>query len=174
MKALPDVRLPPLAERHGTPFYLYDWDVMAERVRSLEAFDVIRYAQKANSNIHILRKMRELGVVVDAVSEGELERALRAGYSGHSDPSGVVYTADIISQETLELITKLGVPMNAGSPDMLAQLGRVKRGHKVWLRINPGFGHGHSRKTNTGGEWSKHGIWHEHIGENGRNTWTCV
>jgi diaminopimelate decarboxylase len=29
----------------------------------------------------------------------------------------------------------------------------------VWLRINPGFGHGHSRKTNTGGEHSKHGIW---------------
>jgi diaminopimelate decarboxylase len=35
----------------------------------------------------------------------------------------------------------------------------------VWLRINPGFGHGHSRKTNTGGENSKHGIWHEHLPE---------
>jgi diaminopimelate decarboxylase len=33
-------------------------------------------------------------------------------------------------------------------------------GHRVWLRINPGFGHGHSNKTNTGGEHSKHGIWH--------------
>jgi diaminopimelate decarboxylase len=30
----------------------------------------------------------------------------------------------------------------------------------VWLRINPGFGHGHSQKTNTGGENSKHGIWY--------------
>jgi len=30
----------------------------------------------------------------------------------------------------------------------------------VWLRVNPGFGHGHSQKTNTGGENSKHGIWH--------------
>jgi diaminopimelate decarboxylase len=34
----------------------------------------------------------------------------------------------------------------------------------VWLRINPGFGHGHSRKTNTGGESSKHGIWHTDVG----------
>jgi diaminopimelate decarboxylase len=33
----------------------------------------------------------------------------------------------------------------------------------VWLRVNPGFGHGHSRKTNTGGEWSKHGIWHDSL-----------
>ena len=29
--------------------------------------------------------------------------------------------------------------------------------------MNPGFGHGHSRKTNTGGEQSKHGIWHEQL-----------
>ena len=43
---------------------------------------------------------------------------------------------------------------------MLDQLGQVSPGHRVWLRINPGFGHGHSQKTNTGGENSKHGIWH--------------
>jgi diaminopimelate decarboxylase len=39
-------------------------------------------------------------------------------------------------------------------------LGQRSPGHRVWLRINPGFGHGHSNKTNTGGEHSKHGIWH--------------
>ncbi len=44
---------------------------------------------------------------------------------------------------------------------MIEQVGRAAPGHKVWLRINPGFGHGHSRKTNTGGPSSKHGIWHE-------------
>ena len=41
--------------------------------------------------------------------------------------------------------------------------GERRRGHPVWLRVNPGFGHGHSRKTNTGGESSKHGIWHEKL-----------
>jgi len=50
--------------------------------------------------------------------------------------------------------------VNCGSMDMLDQLGAVNPGHPVWLRINPGFGHGHSKKTNTGGEHSKHGIWH--------------
>jgi diaminopimelate decarboxylase len=43
---------------------------------------------------------------------------------------------------------------------MLGQLAEASPGHPVWLRINPGFGHGHSNKTNTGGEHSKHGIWH--------------
>jgi diaminopimelate decarboxylase len=38
-------------------------------------------------------------------------------------------------------------------------------GANITLRVNPGFGHGHSQKTNTGGEGSKHGIWHEDIPE---------
>jgi diaminopimelate decarboxylase len=38
-------------------------------------------------------------------------------------------------------------------------------GNRITLRLNPGFGHGHSRKTNTGGEQSKHGIWHEQLGD---------
>lgn len=46
---------------------------------------------------------------------------------------------------------------------MIEQLGQISPGHRVWLRINPGFGHGHSRKTNTGGDQSKHGIWFEDL-----------
>ncbi len=57
----------------------------------------------------------------------------------------------------------LQIPVNAGSIDMLSQLGEVSPGHRVWLRVNPGFGHGHSQKTNTGGENSKHGIWYSHL-----------
>ena len=41
----------------------------------------------------------------------------------------------------------------------------MRRAATSRLRINPGFGHGHSRKTNTGGEQSKHGIWHEQLAE---------
>ena len=48
---------------------------------------------------------------------------------------------------------------------MIDQLGAVSPGHNITLRINPGFGHGHSQKTNTGGESSKHGIWHEQVAD---------
>ena len=46
---------------------------------------------------------------------------------------------------------------------MIDQLGQLAPGRSITLRINPGFGHGHSQKTNTGGEQSKHGIWHEQV-----------
>ena len=48
---------------------------------------------------------------------------------------------------------------------MIDQLGERAPGSSITLRINPGFGHGHSQKTNTGGEQSKHGIWHEQVGD---------
>jgi diaminopimelate decarboxylase len=75
----------------------------------------------------------------------------------------IVFTADLLDRQALKRVVELNIPVNCGSPQMLEQLGQAKPGHPVWLRINPGFGHGHSRKTNTGGEQSKHGIWHEEL-----------
>jgi diaminopimelate decarboxylase len=158
-------RVVELAKGHGTPFYVYDADVIREQVASLRAFDVIRFAQKACSNVHILRLLRTEGCLVDAVSLGEIERALRAGFDAAGERAGLVYTADVLDAATLERVVELDVPVNAGSADMLEQLGRRRPGHRVWIRVNPGFGHGHSRKTNTGGEWSKHGVWHAYLDE---------
>jgi len=163
MKVVDAAQVRRLAETFGTPCYVYFADVIRERIRSLAAFDVVRYAQKACSNIHLLRLVREQGARVDAVSLGEIERALRAGFRPGGEPAELVYTSDVIDAATLERVVTLGIPVNAGSEDMLDQVGRRHRGHSVWLRVNPGFGHGHSRKTNTGGESSKHGIWHENL-----------
>lgn len=154
-----------LAGEFGTPLYVYDAAKIAERIADLSAFDVIRYAQKACSNLAILDFVRRRGVLVDAVSEGEIRRALAAGYVPHGDPPPIVYTADIFDRASLELVAQLGLHVNCGSPDMIDQLGRRAPGSKITLRINPGFGHGHSQKTNTGGQQSKHGIWHEQLPE---------
>ena len=152
-----------LARQHGTPLWVYDAATIRARIAALKSFDTIRFAQKACSNTHILRLMREQGVKVDSVSRGEVLRAIAAGYvPGGED---IVFTADLMDHETLATVVEHKVPVNAGSIDMLRQLGAVSKGHKVWLRINPGFGHGHSNKTNTGGEHSKHGIWHTELGE---------
>ena len=152
-----------LVQQYGTPCYVYDMATIRQKVADLQAFDVIRYAQKACSNIAILDRLRRLGVVVDAVSTGEVQRALSAGFDPHSDSHGIVYTADVFDQEALAMVKRLGLHVNCGSPDMIDQLGRLAPGSSVTLRINPGFGHGHSQKTNTGGPQSKHGIWHEEI-----------
>jgi diaminopimelate decarboxylase len=156
-------RLAGLAARYGTPLWTYDAATIRQRIAELAAFDTIRFAQKACSNTHILRLMREQGVKVDAVSRGEILRALAAGYDAQGEPSGIVFTADLLDRDTLALVVEHDIPVNAGSIDMLQQLGTAHPGHRVWLRINPGFGHGHSNKTNTGGEHSKHGIWHSDL-----------
>ncbi|WP_145555997.1 diaminopimelate decarboxylase [Yersinia canariae] len=152
-----------LPERFGCPVWAYDGDIISQKINQLRHFDVIRFAQKACSNIHILRLMREQGVKVDSVSLGEIERALQAGFQPGQEPAEIVFTADLLDQATLLRVTELNIPVNAGSIDMLDQLGQHAPGHPVWLRVNPGFGHGHSQKTNTGGENSKHGIWHEDL-----------
>jgi diaminopimelate decarboxylase len=162
-----------LAREHGTPLYVYDADTIRRRCRDLAAWDTVRFAQKACSNLAVLDLVRREGVLVDAVSTGEIHRALAAGYQPHADriPSPdslppahpIVYTADIFDRESLDAVAKLGIHVNCGSADMLEQLAARVPGASVTLRVNPGFGHGHSQKTNTGGEGSKHGIWHEEI-----------
>ncbi len=159
------MEIPELARRFGTPTFIYDRAVIEARVAELKRFDVIRFAQKANSNLAVLSLMRRLGVVVDAVSAGEIVRALKAGFTARGEKPGIVYTADLFDDDAIALIREHRIPVNVGSPDMLSQLGKFCPGGEAILRINPGFGHGHSRKVNTGGEWSKHGIWHEDLEE---------
>jgi diaminopimelate decarboxylase len=154
-----------LAREFGTPTYVYDAAKIVERINDLRTFDHVRYAQKACSNLAILDLMRRHGVLVDAVSAGEIRRAMAAGYSVVGDPPPIVYTADIFDREALDLVVKHAIHVNCGSPDMIEQLGRVAPGRSITLRLNPGFGHGHSQKTNTGGEHSKHGIWHTELTE---------
>jgi diaminopimelate decarboxylase len=152
-----------LPAEFGCPVWVYDAQIVREKIAALHQFDVVRFAQKACSNIHILRLMREQGGKVDSVSLGEIERALAAGYDPQADSDAIVFTADLIDSATLSRVKELQIPVNAGSVDMLEQLGQVSPGHRVWLRVNPGFGHGHSQKTNTGGENSKHGIWYSDL-----------
>ncbi len=164
-----------LAREHGTPLYVYDAATIRQRCRDLAAWDTVRFAQKACSNLAVLDLIRREGVMVDAVSTGEIHRALQAGYSAHADRSAaadglppvhpIVYTADIFDRDSLDAVARLGIHCNCGSADMIEQLAERMPGAAITLRVNPGFGHGHSQKTNTGGEGSKHGIWHEEIPE---------
>ena len=165
-----------LARRYGTPVYVYDAETVRRRCRDLAGWDTVRFAQKACSNLAILALVRREGVMVDAVSTGEIHRALAAGYAPHAAPGAatatdlppvhpIVYTADIFDRESLDAVVGHAIHVNCGSADMLEQLAARMPGADVTLRINPGFGHGHSQKTNTGGEGSKHGIWHEEVPE---------
>ncbi|QCI20568.1 diaminopimelate decarboxylase [Buchnera aphidicola (Brachycaudus cardui)] len=146
-----------LIKKYQSPFWVYDSNIIYNKIKLLKNFDVIRFAQKSCSNINILRLMKNKNIKIDAVSLGEIERALLSGFQPNTNE--IIFTADILDKETLSKVVNYKIPVNAGSLDMLTQIGKISPGHHIWLRINPGFGYGHSKKTNTGGENSKHGIW---------------
>src|SRR5689334_2207914 len=112
-----------LARQYGTPTYVYDEATIVKKIHDLKAFDVIRFAQKACSNIAVLDLARRHGVLVDAVSAGEIHRAMKAGYHAHSaahgGPHPIVYTADIFDREAFEVVLKHDIHVNCGSPDMI-------------------------------------------------------
>lgn len=155
---MPDA-LPELASRFGTPLYVQDLDPIQGRVDELHAFDVVRYAVKANPSLAVLRAMRAAGAVVDCVSEGEVRRALAAGF----EPAEITFTSDLFERRTLDLVASSGVNVNIGSSDMIEQYAQAVARREITLRVNPGFGHGHNQRVNTGGASSKHGIWHEEL-----------
>lgn len=100
-----------VAERFGTPAYVYDAAILRRQLASLAAFDTIRFAQKACPNVHVQRLFRAGGAAVDCVSLGEL-----------------VFTADVLTRDALERVLLTRVPLNAGSEDMLTQLGERSPG----------------------------------------------
>jgi len=94
-----------IVREHGTPCYVYDADAIRQRIARLRSFDVIRYAQKASSNVHLLRLVREEDVLVDAVSGGELERALRAGYVHNDEASPPQSVTPILFEAPRDQVT---------------------------------------------------------------------
>jgi len=154
-----------LARQFGTPTFVYDAAKIDHRLSDLAAFDYVRYAQKACSNLAIVDLIRRGGALVDAVSAMEIRRAFAAGYKAEGLPPPIVYTADIFDADALDLVVEKNIHVNCGSADMIDQLGSRTSNRDITLRINPGFGHGHSQKTNTGGPQSKHGIWHEQLSD---------
>lgn len=138
-----DVPLSLIAERYGTPCYVYS---RATLERHWHAFDrafgerphLVCYAVKANPNLAVLNVLARLGSGFDIVSVGELERVLAAG----GDPTKVVFSG--VGKRSDELRRALAVGIrcfNVEVPDELERLDRIaaELGVKapVSLRVNP-------------------------------------
>src|SRR6185503_5644454 len=86
-------------------------------------------------------------------------RALAAGFTSDE----IVFTSDLLDRSALACLARHRVRINLGSADMLEQVASLGIAREVTLRVNPGFGGGHSRGVTTGGAHSKHGIWHAEL-----------
>jgi diaminopimelate decarboxylase len=152
-------------ERFGTPCYVYDRATLESAARRALAFRApggftLRYAMKANPCRGILEVFRALGLHIDASSDWEVERALRAGFA----PGQVLLTSQMPSRRLAEHVAR-GVRLNACSLGQLEAIGRAAPGSAVAVRMNPGLGSGSTKRTNTGGPSSSFGIWHAYLGE---------
>ena len=151
-------------DRFATPCYVYVRSALEAAARRALAFPApfgltVRYAMKANPSRGVLELFRGLGLHVDASSDHEVERALRAGF-----PAGSIQlTSQMPSRRLAEHLAR-GVLFNACSLHQLEAFGRAAHGQSVSVRMNPGLGSGSTNRTNTGGPASSFGIWHEHLG----------
>ena len=132
-------------ERFGTPLYLYDFDVIEEKVKSLRRalgrrFE-LAYAVKANPSLGILSFLSKLGLSSDVASAGELAAVLRAGFP----PSKILSTGPAKTDRDLEALVRAGVSqIHAEGEWELERLERIGRRLKkqipVGLRLNPPWG----------------------------------
>ena len=152
-------------DRFATPCYVYVRGALEAAARRALAFPApfgltVRYAMKANPSRGVLDLFRGLGLHVDASSDHEVERALRAGF-----PAGSIQLTSQMPSRRLPEHLARGVLFNACSLHQLEAFGRAAPGQAVSVRMNPGLGSGSTNRTNTGGPASSFGIWHEHLGE---------
>lgn len=157
-----------LAEKVGTPYWLYDARAIRQRIADIQfltdtAGVQARFAMKACPATKVLREMKEAGIWIDAVSGNEVLRALRAGHPGGNQPPVICLTADVFRDNALDVVRDHGVLPNIGSPGQIADLQRAGYTGPISLRVNPGFGHGHVNSCDTGGPSSKHGIWFQDL-----------
>jgi diaminopimelate decarboxylase len=150
-------------DRFGTPCYVYDRRALETAARAALAFPApfgftLRYAMKANPSLGILSLFRGLGLHLDASSDFEVERALRAGFA----PEQIQLTSQMPSRRLAEHVRR-GVLFNACSLYQLEEFGRVAEGRTLSVRMNPGLGSGGTNRTNTGGPASSFGIWHDYL-----------
>ena len=137
------VPLTVVADTVGTPAYLYNARVIRRQFRALDQAlspvpHRVAYAVKANSNLAVLRILRDLGAGADIVSGGELARALAAGF----EPEHIVFSGVGKTDEELTAAVEAGIGhVHLESVSELAALGRIverlRRPMRVGIRVNP-------------------------------------
>ena len=139
-----DAALPKLAERYGTPLYVYSATTIRDRYDAFDAAfrhlrHTICYSVKANSNLSILRMLARRGCGFDVVSGGELERVLTADRKAAKE---IVFSGVGKTREELNAALKAGIMLfNVESESELWALaecaGRLRKTAPVALRVNP-------------------------------------
>jgi diaminopimelate decarboxylase len=160
LQSVQGVSLVSLTEQHGTPLYVYDGQVIRRQVSTLktvfEGVDLrIKFACKANTNLAVLKLMREQGVGLDVVSLQEFQLAQLAGYSAQE----VTFTPSGADFEEVAAALEAGLTLTVDSLPLLEWFGQQFGDTKpCMIRIKPNVAAGGNAKIMTAHSGSKFGI----------------
>jgi len=148
-----------LAEKFGTPLYVYNENILRERCRDLKGLIsyknfFVNFSPKANGNLELLKIIKDEGLRVDAMSPGEIYVNMMAGYK----PKEIFFIPNNVAEDEFLYAIHAGVKVSVDSLSQLEMYGRLNPGGEVAFRLNPGVGAGHHEKVVTAGSKTKFGI----------------
>ena len=153
-----------LADKYGTPLYVYDFNHLSDRYNSLkEAFEgqksIISYAVKSNSNLSVINHLASLGAGADCVSIGEVRRAIKAGVDKYKIIFSGVGKRDDEIKEALELgilFINLESEAEMKRVEMIAKELDIEA--RISVRVNPNIDAKTHPYISTGLHESKFGV----------------
>jgi diaminopimelate decarboxylase len=148
-----------LAERYGTPVYVYNAAVIRRQIeRVKKAFSALPfrpfYAMKANGSLAILDLIRGNGFGCDCVSPGEIYIARQAGFTAEE----IWFTCSNVSDEDLSGIGDARIVVNVNSISEIDRVLSLDLQNPIALRVNTDVGAGHHADVVTAGGGVKFGI----------------
>ena len=158
------IGLQKIAKKFGTPFYLYSYSKLKENInnfkKSFRFFSpLICFAVKSNTNVHIIREIKKLGLGADVVSMGELMMALKAGIN----PNKIVFSGvGKTSSEIKFAIDKKILLINAESLSEIKEINKIAKAKnrkiRIGVRLNPNTDAKTISQISTGKKENKFGV----------------
>ncbi len=148
-----------LIKEFGSPLYVYSEKILRQKCKDMKNLVsyknfIPNYSIKANSNLQVLKIVKDEGLNADAMSAGEIQLLLLAGFK----PENLFFVPNNVSEAELRYAIEKGVLISVDSLSQLELYGKINPNSKVAVRFNPGVGAGHHEKVVTAGKKTKFGV----------------
>ena len=158
-----DIPVIQITKEYGSPAFIYSSKAINDNFQSyqneIREGDLICYAVKANSNLHILKLLSDLGSGFDVVSGNELKRCLLAG----ADKNKIVFSGVAKTEEEITLaiendILSINIESYGEFERILEVSKKLNKKVNCALRVNPDIAIGSHKYIQTGSKTSKFGL----------------
>ena len=159
-----NIKVQDIAKKFGTPIYCYSYKQLKENInnfkKNFSSFSpLVCFAIKSNTNVNLIKEIKQFGLGADVVSMGELMIALKAGIH----PKKIVFSG--VGKTSLEIsyaIDKKILLINAESKSEINEIERIAKSKKkivnIGIRLNPNTDAKTLKQISTGKKENKFGV----------------